>query len=149
MVEKRTFTFIALALLVWSLAASFIAAYFYYAYTDLFEKTRKPIIHVNIGINYGNGTIKWGNETTARAGDTLLDATMLVAVVNYTVWLESIDGVENAPPRYWMWWKLTQFGWIDGKSAADRYIVGDEETYYWYLEATYLDETFNVMPKPP
>lgn len=153
-IGKRTFFFVTLALLVWSVLASLIAGYYYYQYNDLFSKTHKPIIHVNLGINYGNGTTKWFNETKARAGDTFLDVTMLVATVNYTstpgvgAWINSINNVANTLTKYWYWWLWTAFGWAEGQAAADRYIVGDNETYYWYYEAYYF-EAGKVKPTPP
>lgn len=151
--RKRTFVFVTLALLVWSAVASLTAGYYYYQYNDLFNKTHKPIINVNLGINYGNGTTKWLNQTKSRAGDTLLDVTTLVASVNYTpwpgsgAWIDSIDGVENTKTKYWYWWMWTSFGWAEGQAAADRYIVGDGETYYWYYEAYYF-EAGKIKPTP-
>lgn len=150
-VKRRTFVFVVLALLVWALVASLIGATYYYAYTDLYQKTRKPIIYVSLGFNYGNGTVKWFNQTSARAGDTLLDVTGLKFSLNYTIWpssgafLDSLDNVKNSPPYYWMWWMWTSFGWVQGQAAMDRFIVGDGETYYWYYE----DTSLFPMPTPP
>ena len=149
--QKRTFLFVLLALLVWSLLASLTTGYYYYLYGDLLQKTQKPIIHVNIGVNYGNGTVKWFNQTVARAGDTLLDVTGLEVSLNYTVWpgsgafLTSLDNVSNSYPYYWMWWTWTPFGWVQGQAAMDRFIVGDGETYYWYYE----DTSIWPLPTPP
>jgi hypothetical protein len=114
-----------LALLVWALVASLVGAYYYYSYNDLFQKTRKPIIHINLGLNYGNGTIQWFNQTEARSGDTLLDITMTVAEVNHTAYstgayVTSINKVEETTSKSWTWWTWTkQFGFSAGQVASD------------------------------
>ncbi len=138
-VKRRTFIFVVLAVLLWALVASLVSAYYYYSYNDLYQKTRKPIIHVNLGFNYGNGTVTWSNQTEARSGDTLLDLTTSLARVNYTAYstgayVNSIDGVENTMSTAWTWWTWTgQFGWNAGPIASDKYILGDGETAYWYF----------------
>jgi hypothetical protein len=141
-----------MGLLVWALLASLTAGYYYYSYNDLSNKIQKPVVNINIGINYGNATpTVWLNETRAKAGDTLLNATMLVAKVRYTVWLgsgafvDSINNVTNSGSHYWLWWMHTAYGWYQGSIASDRYIVGDNETYFWYYEDTSIQPT----PTPP
>jgi len=150
-VKKRTYVLTVLALLVWGILASLLAGYYYYSYVDALSKTQKPIITANIGINYGNGTVIWHNGTGVMSGKTLLNVTMLVAGVNYTLWpgvgafVDSIDGLTNSGSYYWMWWMHTAFGWSEGQVACDRYIIGDNETYYWYYE----DTSVQPLPSPP
>jgi len=150
--QRRTLLFAVLGLLTWGLLASLAAVYYYYSYNDLLTKIQKPIVLINIGIDYGNGVpAKWFNQTRITAGSTLLNATMLVADVEYTVWpgsgafVDSIDNVTNSGSYYWLWWMHTTYGWSQGQVASDRYIVGDNETYYWYYEDT---STFPA-PSPP
>jgi len=150
-VKKRTYVLTALALLVWGILASLLAGYYYYSYDDVLRKTQKPIVTVNIGVNYGNGTVKYHNGTTVMSGGTLLNVTMLVAEVKYTLWpgvgafVDSIDDLANSGSYYWMWWMHTAFGWSQGQAACDRYIIGDNETYYWYYE----DTSVQPLPSPP
>ena len=66
-VKTRTIIFAALALFVWAFCATLVAGYYYYSYNDLYVKTRSPAIHVNLGLNYSNGTVQWFNETEARS----------------------------------------------------------------------------------
>jgi len=138
-VNKRTFIFVALALLIWALMASLIGTYYYLTYTDLFQKTRKSNIEVNLGINYGNGTVHWFNNTEARSGDTMLDVTKQVAEVNYTsyptgAFITAIDNVDQPATKAWIWFTwTTQFGWSLPSVASDRYVLGDNETTYWYF----------------
>jgi len=136
---KRTFVFVVLALLVCLTVSTSFAGYYHYMYNDLRRKTRTKIIHINLGINYGNGTIEWFNQTEARAGDALLDVTTLVATVNYTpsiggAAVDAINGLWKSGNYGWYWWMWTSWGWFEGPVACDKYVVGDGETLYWYYE---------------
>jgi len=139
---KRTYLFIALALLVWGSLASLVAGYYYIIYNDLSAKTQKPIIHVNIGIKNENAAINWFNGTSARSGDSLLTATLLVSNVNYNEYPISgalINSISNVAPHgslFWMWWTHTTYGWSLGQIASDKYIMGDGEPCVWYFEDT-------------
>lgn len=140
-----------LTILCWAIAATFSTEYFYYQYNDLIKRTEGTLINVNIGLNYGNGTIRWYNGTEAIMGMTLLNVTLMVAKVNYTTgsemgaFVNSIDDVENSHPLYWMWWIWTSYsGWVEGPIACDKYVVADSETLYWYYENT----TISPLPQP-
>jgi hypothetical protein len=141
--KRRTYLFIALALLVWALLASLVAGYYYSVYNNLFTTTQKPIIHVNIGLKNGSANITWFNGTSARAGDSLLTVTQLIATVNYTeypgsgAFVNSINNVANHGSFYWMWWTYsTSYGWSEGPIGCGKYIVSDNETCVWYFEDT-------------
>lgn len=134
---------VALVVLCWALAASLMAGYYYYQYNDLSSKVKETFITANLGINYGNGSaIRWSNETRTTAGSTLLDLTKLVASVNYTgslsgAYVNAIDGVSGSSGKYWLWWSYSSYGWTSGQVAPDRYVVGDNETIFWYFEANF------------
>ena len=146
-VKRRTFIFAMLVLLIWALVASLLGAYYYYSYNDLYTKTRKETILVNLGINYGNGTVHWFNNTEARSGDTMLDVTKQVAEVNYTTsgYVTAINNVSQAAPKYWTCWTWTaQYDWNFLTVGSDKYALGDNETAYWYLV-----DTSTWPPSPP
>jgi hypothetical protein len=149
---RRTFIFVALGLLAWALVASLASAYYYYSYNDLYQKTREATIHMNLGINYGNGTIQWYNQTEARSGDTLLEATLEVAEVYYETsaygaFVKAINGVNQPATKSWIWWKWTQQdGWESGQVGSDAYILGDNEILYWYFEEV---SPPTYVPSPP
>jgi hypothetical protein len=136
---------IALAVLCWALAASFMAGYYSYQYSDLSSKLKGSMIKANLGINYGNGSAtRWFNETRLGSGSSLLDLTRLVASVNSTGGLvNTIDGVPGAEGKYWLWWSYSSYGWTLGQVGFDRYIVGENETLFWYRE------TYSGSPQPP
>jgi hypothetical protein len=139
----------ALVALCWALAASFTASYYYYEYGDLSSKVKQTMITANLGVNYGNGSeTQWYNGTRINAGSTLLDLTKLVASVNYTSSLSgssvnAINGVSSSDGKYWLWWSHSSFGWAFGSVACDRYVVGENETLFWYREA------YSSNPEPP
>lgn len=149
--KRRISVIWLLGVLVWALLASLLAGYFYYSYNDALSKTRRPVLNTNVGLNYGNGTVKWFNGTNVLAGETLLNATSHVAKVKYTIWagsgafVDSIDNITNSGSYYWLWWMYTTYGWTQGQVASDRYLVGDSETYYWYYE----DTSAYPSPSPP
>jgi hypothetical protein len=131
-----------LALLVWGLLASLVAGYYYSLYNNLFTTTQKPIIHVNIGLKNGSANITWFNGTSARAGDSLLTVTELVATVNYSgsgssAFVNSINNVANHGSFDWMWWTYsTSYGWFEPPVGCGKYIVSDNETCVWYFQDT-------------
>jgi hypothetical protein len=140
---------IALVVLCWALAASFMAGYYCYQYSDLAAKTRGRTFFANLGIKHDNGSaIVWFNGTKINAGSTLLDFTRLLVSVNYTESLSgasvsALDGVPNSYPKWWMWWSWSSYGWNFGPIACDRYIIGENETVLWYYQ------DISVYPPPP
>jgi len=138
-IVENKWILVVLVMLCWALAASFMTGYYYFQYTDLSTKVKERIISSNFGINYGNGTILWFNETKINAGSTLLDLTILLVSVNYTetslgASINAIDRVPNSYPEYWMWWSHSSYGWTFGPVACDKYVVGDNETMLWYRQ---------------
>jgi len=142
-----------LVILCLAISTSFTAAYYYLAYQELLRGSRGTTIQVNLGINYGTSKVTvWFNGTKARKGNTLLDVTKAVATVDGTeypgagTFVNSVNGVKNAHPRYWMWWMWTKReGWVLGPVASDRYVAEDGETLIWYYE----DTSISPLPKPP
>ncbi len=138
-------------LLIWAISSSMLAVYSYYQLKETKKALYRERIEVDLGIKFWNGTITWYNKTQVPAGSTLLDVTMLVAEVNYTTYpgmgvlVESINGVKNEHPFYWIWWIWTDWGgWQEGPVAADKYVVSDKEVLLWYYENT----SQSPFPKP-
>jgi len=72
-------TVIYTILLIWALSSTFLAINFYIEYTNMQGIQRGEIINVNIGINYGNGTLVWYNDTQVFSGFTAYLALLYVA----------------------------------------------------------------------
>jgi hypothetical protein len=140
--KRRTYLFIALAFLVWGLLASLVAGYYYSLYNNLSATTKKQIIHVNIGLKNESANITWFNGTTARAGDSLLTVTQLIANVSYMeypgsgAFVNSINNVAKNESFNWMWWAYSTSRWSLGTIACDKCIVRNGQTYAWYFEDT-------------
>ncbi len=131
---------LTLLFLVWAVVATSL-----YVNSSLIarELGETKLISVNIGFKYKDGRIEWYNSTKVPSGTTLLNATAQVADVNYTVYpgmgafVNSINGVKNEKPYYWMWWTWNpSTGWTLGPVAADKYVLSDGETVLWYYEDT-------------
>lgn len=145
---KNKWMLIALAVLCWAVATSFLSGYYYLQYDDLSAKVTGNIITANLGLNYGNGSgVIWFNNTKTNGGSTLLTLTNLVGSVNYTdnlsgaAFVNAINGVTNSYPNWWMWWSSSNYGWVFGSVACNKYVVGENETLLWYYQ--------NITTFPP
>lgn len=112
-------------------------------YTELIQKYEKVVMRVNICINYGNETIIWYDRTLVPLGCNLLNATKMIADVQYTYWpayeasfVDAINDLQNQHPYYWMWlyWDENEKTWEYGPVGADRYILKPDETIMWRYE---------------
>lgn len=101
-------------------------------------------VTVNIGINYGSGSVEWHNGTIVPYGQDLLNATMQIAAVesvNYAglgAFVTGIKGVRQDPAAnlYWTYWvynpeteqyEMPQVG-------ASSYALTSDQTIQWYYE---------------
>ncbi len=105
----------------------------------MMSRVEGTLITVNLGIDYGNNTRVWLNNTDVLIGMTLFDVTKQLTDLNYTVsqygvFVNSINGVENAYPYYWMWWIWDGAEWILGEVGADSYTLKDGDTILWYYQ---------------
>jgi len=146
LVGKRFSGLLIGLLLVWAVLASSMAAYYYFEYSSmkrLYESLSNAVIIVNIGIDYGNGTIRWFNNSLFPAGSTVLSALTTLCKVEYTygdygAYIIAIDGVkENIISKNegysWMWFLYNaSSGRLDyGPVAADKYIISNGDTILW------------------
>jgi len=108
-------------------------------------------LSVNIGIDYGNGTLVWHNDTQTFAGSTLFELTQRIASINYTYYtlmepghilVDSInDKATYTDPSFtsghsWIWyyWDGTQKKWIVGPVGCDAWLLNDGGIYKWRYE---------------
>jgi len=150
--SKRSFIIILLAWLTSIILLSLIAASLYLELqrekqnlTELLEKYQSCVMQVNICIDYceWNGTIVWYNDIIVPLGCNLLEATKIVATVNYTYWeayhasfVDAINGIWNQGKYYWMWyrWNSESQTWEYGECGADLYVISNGETLKWRYE---------------
>ncbi|MBX5320985.1 MAG: DUF4430 domain-containing protein [Candidatus Bathyarchaeota archaeon] len=142
--SKRSLTIFGLGWLTSLILVGYVAGYYYMECQNLVAKLREYegcVMHVNICLNYGSGTVKWHNNTVVLAGCDLLSATKRVATVNYTYWpsqkasfVDAINNVWNNGTYYWMWYHWTNDSWEYGHVGADTYILSPNETVMWRYE---------------
>ncbi|MEM1509850.1 MAG: hypothetical protein QXY49_06430 [Thermofilaceae archaeon] len=151
-------------LLIWAISASSLAAYNYLRAEKLASEVshlttvlstteselhdlRMRIVIVNIGIDYGNGTVKWFNVTPLSKGATVLKALLAVASrVEYTygpwgAYVTSVNGVKEeiiaSNEGYsWLWYIYDKEKgvWIPGPVASDQYELPDGSSVKWIYE---------------
>jgi len=86
----------------------------------------KKTFSVNIGFDYGNGTINWFNDTQIDIGDGIMSATLQVVDADYELsdgwfYLRSLEGFKGGEWRR-IWW----FTYYDRKEdwSAEYYPEG-------------------------
>lgn len=100
---------VTIILVFWALAATFTAAYFYSIILSMRPLTSSEVIYVDIGINYGNGTLVWINDTKVLNGSSVFQALLLVAdEVNvtsgaYGIYVHGINGVNEYDSVAWLY----------------------------------------------
>jgi hypothetical protein len=107
--------------------------------------TQQATVAVNIGINYGSGPIEWHNNTMISSGQDLLNATMTVATVEFSIYpgmgafVTSINGrtQNSAANLYWTYWVYnpqTQQYELPPVGAS-AYLLTTDQTVQWYYSS--------------
>jgi len=113
-------------------------------------------ILVSVLIDYRNGSRSWYGRVLLPYGATAFNATLAVATVNYSfyvdlgVLVEAINGVCNSHPCYWNWlyWNSTESVWIYGPVACDKYLLTKGDIIAWLYENIEFP-TGPTTPPPP
>jgi hypothetical protein len=143
---------LVLLLLAWAVAATSAASFLYIENGSLRreleagEKLLGNLVLVNVGIDYGNGTVTWYNNTPLPRGATPLSALVAVATVEYKVsgmgaYITSVNGVEEKilsknEGYSWLWYILDREKGqlVLGPVAADRYKLASGDVVLWRYE---------------
>jgi len=126
-----------------TLIASFSAGYYWLQYNDILSRIGGVPIYVNVGIDYGNQTKAWYNDTKVLTGMTLFRVTKDTSNITYDaaagfgVYVKSINGLAANASHGWVWWKwdTSILNWTRIDISADAYAVADTETFFWYYES--------------
>ncbi|MEM3673596.1 MAG: hypothetical protein QW468_05190 [Candidatus Bathyarchaeia archaeon] len=140
---KNKWALVSMAFFVWALIASLFAGYYWLQYNDIVNRIGGVAIYVNIGIDYGNNTRIWHNNTKALTGMTLFKITKSIANVEYDtaagfgVYVKSINGLSYNASHGWVWWKWDGYmlNWTRIDISSDAYSVADNEIFLWYYES--------------
>jgi hypothetical protein len=136
---RNKWIIVSMFLACWSLTMTLLAGYYWFKFSDVQNRIGEGLISVGLGVDYGNGTREWHNNTNAFAGETLFDITKQVSNVTYDVssFGTMITGINNvtAEGSYgWTYWVLnsTTQSWSIVFEGVDAHMVANEETYMWY-----------------
>ncbi len=145
---KNKWAIVAMLMACWALGASFTAGSYWLQYTDVQERIAGVLVHVDIGVDYGNNTRTFYNNTKALTGATLFDVTKQVCNLTYQVGLFgteviSINNVNKEGSYGWTYWiwNGTSLSWSIVWANADAYKVTNAETFMWYYQ-----NAFNPPP---
>ena len=108
---------------------------------------------VSVGINYGNQTVEWHNETVVPAGFSLFQLTQEIATVDPRydplakpghMFIEAINDKEEYIAHHlgysegcsWLWyyWDDNKQDWIQGPVGCDAWMLKDGGVYKWSFE---------------
>ena len=138
---KNRWVIVSLVLACWALGASLTAGYYFLQYNDVVLRTGGVLVYVNIGVDYGNGTRTYYNDTKALTGETVFDVTKQVANVEYQVgslgtYVTEINGVKSQGNFGWTFWpwNSTSQTWSFAHVGADAYSIANGETFMWYYQ---------------
>lgn len=125
-----------------ALTTSLLAGYYWLRYTDIVTRIEGILIHVNIGVDYGNETRLFRNDTETLTGATLFDVTKQTFSVSYNVSalgteVISINNVRKQGAFGWTYWIWNPTGrsWSIVWENADGYMVSNRETFLWYYQS--------------
>lgn len=147
MVQKSGWMWISIGLLCALIISSYVGAYYYMEYAKYRQSYNETLnelqkysnyVFVNILIDYGNGTKEWHNKTLAVRGADVLNATRIVAEVNYDAYIwgkfvTRINGVGGDPGYYWLYyiWNSTSTKWDSPLVSSDAYILREADAVAW------------------
>jgi len=155
--EKRIFTYVALALLVWAISGTIVAGYYftqYNTYQDEYENLAsemESILFVNILVSYGNETKIWYNNTAFPLGSTAFKAILAIADITYTdfggelgILVTSINGLASNSTHGWLYWYWDSENseWVLPEYSCAKYILHRGDT----IAFTY--ESYMTWPPP-
>lgn len=133
---KNKWALVALVLLCWGIAATFLAGYHYYRYLDLSQRLQAVPVHVTVSIDYGNGSVTTFDDVYLFRNATTLDALRAIANVNteaYTgmgLLVTGVNGLENDWVGAGKGWQV----WLNGEyglEAADQQILINGDRADW------------------
>jgi len=157
--ERRVFTYIALALLVWGISGTATAGYYFVQYRMYWNEYRHlsnlmefVSLRVNILVTYGNGTRAWFNNTVLPINATAFTAILAVADVKYEdyggdagILVTSINGLAGDSTHGWFYWFWDAEGleWVyQSYSCAARILHGGDTFAFTY-------QSFGITWPPP
>jgi hypothetical protein len=93
-------------------------------------------ILVDIRIEYREDNVVWHNSTRVPLNAKLLEATEIVAAVDYTISeygaiVNDIGGVSGDEGFFWLWYTYEDGGWQLGMVGSDTWVLKDGDIVAW------------------
>lgn len=147
--EHRLFYLVLVLVAVGIVSAQIGASYYLQKFSN---PPRSTLGNVNTLINYGNGTMKWYNETSIPASWNFYNLTVYVTRGNIVApfdrllnehYVTGINGVENHAPYFWTLWTFCekQSAWTQATIGADQIRLGNNSTLAWAYQIPYHSPT--------
>jgi hypothetical protein len=142
---KNVFLWSTVFLLCTTIIGGYLALFYYsqaQSYLSSYESLSREMVgismRVKMKLDYGNGTVKWFNSTRFPMNATLLTASKIDLVVNYSVsnlgaFVTSINGVTGDSHHYWAWsyYDKNSGTWIPGPVGCDKWVLHDGDSAAW------------------
>jgi hypothetical protein len=140
--NNQNLKLIALALLCTTIITGSYSIFLQSQINEIKDDNRKTLEELNkftskidLMIDYGNGTQVWYNDTRIVPGESLLNITMEIAKVEFTMsefgaFINSINGVEGTQNNFWIW-NYYEDGWNMGMTGADKKYLHEGDIVSW------------------
>jgi hypothetical protein len=143
---EHRFFYLVLVFVAVGIISAQLGAYYY------LERMSSPdgseLGTVNTLINYGNGTMKWYNETQIPANWNFYNLTVYLTKGNIAAsfdiplnehYVTGINGKENSAPYFWTLWTFCekQSAWTQASVGADKIFLGNNSTLAWAYQIPY------------
>ena len=109
--------------------------------------SRANTIEVYVLFNFGNGTVRWFNDSNVPAGWNFYNLTVYLANGNVNSdyypnppyqehFVRGIFGIQNSGESYWALWLYcnNDRAWLYSNVGADLIRLSDKQTMAWYYE---------------
>ncbi|MHA1409740.1 MAG: DUF4430 domain-containing protein [Candidatus Odinarchaeia archaeon] len=129
---------VAIIFLFSTIALGTTTTLYYYQmvqYKTAYDNISGNIYYVNVGVDYGNGTIDWYNSTLITKNTTAFDVTVQVCFnVSYTLYsfgpyITAINNVSAGSGEYWALYHNGEYSLV---GAADLFLLSGD-TILWVL----------------
>lgn len=142
---------ISLLLLVCTIIVSLFAGLFYMQlaaanqqYNNLMTEIGDYLINVNVGVDYGNGTRVWFNDTKTVIGDSLFNVTTRIADVgvqeySFGTMVTRINDKTSEGDYGWTYWvwNSTSLAYEFSLDGVKDLKVSSNQVYLWYYTNTF------------
>jgi len=158
--EKGTFTYVSLGLLVWAISGTLLAGYYLARYNmyqkeynNLVDTLESVSLSASILISYGNDTKTWKNATILPLNSTAFTAISEIADTEYQdyggelgVLVTSVNGLAGNTTHGWLYWHWDgeKSVWVMPEYSSARFLLHRDDV----IAFTYVSYVTWPPPQP-